>query len=117
MSEQEEPIQGSIFKSGELFERIIQTSQGPIGILAEVTIAGKLLHLKDMVIYGQGRLSGLLHELLQAKTQLFNEAKAAGFETLRLTGQRVSGSSSANPGKTVDVIIDLTKRVGGDDAY
>ena len=102
----------NIFKAGELFERTIQTSQGPVGMLAEVAIAGKVLHLKDIVVYGQGRFSGLLREILQAKTQLINDAKAAGFETLRITGQRAPGSSSANPGRMVDMIIDLTKRVG-----
>ena len=86
-------------------------------MLAEVVIVGKHLHLKDVVIYGQEQLSGLLRELLQAKTRLIHQARAAGFETLRLSGQRVAGSSSANPGKGVDIIIDLTKRAGVDDVY
>jgi hypothetical protein len=81
-------------------------------MLAEVIIIDKVLHLQDVVIYGQGQLSGLLRELLQAKTQLINEAKAAGFDILRITGRRVPGSSSAHPGKTVDVTIDLTKYAG-----
>jgi len=104
--------QKGLFKAGELFERIIHTSKGPVGMLAEVIIIDKVLHLQDVVIYGQGQLSGLLRELLQAKTQLINEAKAAGFDILRITGRRVPGSSSANPGKTVDVTIDLTKYAG-----
>ena len=41
-----------------------------VGMLAEVVIVDKLLHLKDVVIYGQEQLSGLLRELLQAKTHL-----------------------------------------------
>jgi hypothetical protein len=45
------------------------------------------------------------------------DARAAGFEILRLSRQRVASSSSANPGKVVDIIIDLTKRVGEDDVY
>ena len=114
---EEGPLQENIFTHGELFERIIQTSKGPVGMLAEVVVVGKLLHLKDVVIYGQGQLSGLLRELLQAKAQLINQARAAGFETLRLSGQRVVSSSSANPGKVVDVIIDLTKCAGEDDVY
>lgn len=43
----------NIFTHGELFERILQTSKGPVGILAEVVIVGNLLHLKDVVIYGE----------------------------------------------------------------
>ena len=81
-------------------------------MLAEVVITGKVLHLQDVVIYGQGQLSGLLRELLQAKTQLINEAKVAGFDTLRMTRRRVPGSSSAHPGKAIDVTIDLTKYAG-----
>ena len=104
--------QESLFKAGGLFERTIHTSKGPIGILAEVMITDKVLHLQDVVIYGQGQLSGLLRELLQAKTQLIHEAKAAGFDTLHITGRRVSGSSSAHPGKVIDVTVDLTKYGG-----
>lgn len=36
-------------------------------------------------------------------------AKNQGFETLNIQGMRVSGSTSANPGKIVDYTIDLTK--------
>jgi hypothetical protein len=46
---------------------------------------------------------------LAARTQLINEARAMGFERLRITGQRVASSSSANPGHLVDLIMDLTK--------
>ena len=109
---QEGAAQEGLFKAGELFERTIHTSKGPVGILAEVAVTGKVLHLQDVVIYGQGQLSGLLRELLQAKMQLINEAKAAGFDTLRMTGRRVPGSSSAHPGKAIDVTIDLTKYAG-----
>lgn len=109
---EEDGAQEGPFKAGELFERTIHTSKGPVGMLAEVVITGKILHLQDVVIYGQGQLSGLLHELLQAKTQLVNEAKVAGFDTLRMTGRRVPGSSSARPGKAIDVTIDLTKYAG-----
>jgi hypothetical protein len=104
--------QEGLFKAGELFERTIHTSKGPVGMLAEVVITGKVLHLQDVVIYGQGQLSGLLGELLQAKRQLINEAKIAGFDTLRMTGRRVPGRSSAHPGKAIDVTIDLTKYAG-----
>ena len=93
--------QKGLFQAGELFERAIHTFQGPVGMLAEVVITGKVLHLQDVVIYGQGQLSGLLRELLQAKTPLIHAAKAAGFDTLRMTGRRVPGSSSAHPGKAL----------------
>jgi hypothetical protein len=41
------------------------------------------------------------------RRQLADEARALGFEELRVTGTRISG---ANPGKAVDVTIDLTKK-------
>jgi hypothetical protein len=109
---QEGAAQEGLFTAGELFERTIHTSKGPVGMLAEVVITGKVLHLQDVVIYAQGQLSGLLRELLQAKTQLINEAKAAGFDTLHITARRVPSSSSAHPGKTIDVTIDLTRYTG-----
>ena len=109
---QEGGAQAGLCKAGELFERTIHTSKGPVGMLAEVVITGKVLHLQDAVIYGQGQLSGLLRELLQAKTPLIHAAQAAEFDTLRISGQLVPGSSSAHPGKAIDVTIDLTKYAG-----
>ena len=104
--------QASLFQAGRLFEWTIHTSKGPVGVLVEVVITDKVLHLQDVTIYGQGQLSGLLGELLQAKTQLIDAAKVAGFDTLRITGRRVPGSSSARPGKIIDVTIDLTQYAG-----
>jgi hypothetical protein len=97
--------------TGDLFERTFQTSQGPVDLLAETVVEGKTLLLKDVVVYGRGSssLAGLTKEALAARTQLVNEAEAWGFEKLRITGQRVQSSSSANPGHTIDITIDLTR--------
>jgi hypothetical protein len=78
----------------------------------EVSVSRLSEYSQDAVIYGQRQLSGLLRELLQAQTQLINEAKVAGFDTLRITGRWVPGSSSAHPGKAIDVTIDLKKYAG-----
>ena len=66
---------------------------------------------KDIAIYGEGTapLTGLRNEVFAARTQIINEAKAMGFEQLRITGQRVAKSSSANPGHLIDITVDLTK--------
>ena len=40
------------------------------------------------------------------RAQLAAEARAMGFQQLRITGTRLSGAS---PGKSVDIIMDLTK--------
>ncbi len=45
-------------------------------------------------------------EVAALRSQLAAEARSLGFEQLRITGQRISG---ANPGKAVDLLIDLTK--------
>jgi hypothetical protein len=46
--------------------------------------------------------------MLELRSQLKAGAKEAGFETLTLKGVRVPKSSSANPGKKIDMTIDLT---------
>jgi hypothetical protein len=99
----------SVFRSGELFERTFATSKGPVGVLAEVEVQGEALLLKDIVVFGEGRtpLTGLTKEVLGARTQIIDEARLAGFKRLRITGQRVAGSTSANPGKLVDIMVDL----------
>ena len=96
------------FRTGELFDRTVQTSKGPVGILAEVVVKGKTLHLKDIAIYPNGaeRFNLGAKEMLKLLNQLVAEAKAAGFEKLRISGLRYSG---ANVGHTVDRTIDLTK--------
>jgi hypothetical protein len=45
-------------------------------------------------------------EVAALRNQLAAEARGLGFEQLRITGTRLTG---ANPGKVVDVVIDLTK--------
>jgi len=62
-----------------------------------------------MVIYPRkGQLiRGALRELLAARTGLGEFAKALGYNKLRITGHRTLQSSSANPGKKVDVTINL----------
>ncbi len=102
---------GSIFKHGQLFQRTIQTSKGPVDVMAETVISGKLLHLKDIVIYGRSSkpLTGITKEIIKARGALINEARAAGFQQLRISGVRHPTSTSANPGKVVDLMIDLTK--------
>lgn len=78
-------------------------------MLAEVVVDGETLHLKDVSVFGRSDrpLTGLTRELLAAREELVAAAREAGFRQLRITGQRVATSTSAHPGKLVDVIIDL----------
>jgi len=95
--------------SGDLYERTFQTAKGPVSLLAEIEAEGDTLHLKDVAIYNQeGKpFSGLLRDMLAARSQIIEEAKSMGFQNLRISGIRVSGSTSANPGKGIDITIPL----------
>jgi hypothetical protein len=37
-------------KTGDLFQKTFTTSKGNVGLLAEVEVQGKVLHLKDVVV-------------------------------------------------------------------
>jgi RHS repeat-associated protein len=95
--------------TGQLFERTLQTSKGPVNILAEVVVEGDKLVLKDIAIYGQGSqpLTGLTREILAATSQLKDEVRALGFKALQITGKRALTSTSRNPGHEVNVTIRL----------
>lgn len=100
------------FKHGELYETIVDTAEGQVGMVAEVFIDGANLTLKDIAIYAveSGEpLSGLSREMIRAKTQLIKDAIADGFDTLRIVAERAEHSTSAKPGKLIDRTIDLTK--------
>jgi hypothetical protein len=47
----------------------------------------------------------LIHAEAIRRCQLIQQARELGFEKLRITGERING---ANPGKKVDLLIDLT---------
>lgn len=87
----------------------IQTSRGPVDVLYDLQAEGDTLHLKDLMAFPRtdGPLPGVLRELLAARSQIAAYAKEAGFVRLRITGHRTMQSTSANPGKTIDVTIQL----------
>jgi hypothetical protein len=88
---------------------IIQTARGPVDVVYDLQPEGETLHLKDLMVYPQSAvpLSGVLRELLAARSQIAAYAKEAGFAKLRITGHRTLQSTSANPGKRIDVTIQL----------
>jgi hypothetical protein len=95
-------------RSGDLFYRAFQTSQGFVELLAEVDVDGATLHLKDIAVYPQGAMAVTVGvgEVIVCVRQLRDEARAQGFAELRLTGVRYSG---ARPGKSVDIRINLAR--------
>ncbi len=79
------------FKPGELFETSFETSAGRLDFLAEVEVTGSRLHLRDVAVYPRGvdRLEGLgIGELKSLADDLAEQARAAGFTELRITGTR-----------------------------
>jgi hypothetical protein len=96
----------SSFADGELFETTFQTSQGLIGMLAEVSIKGQTLHLKDIVVEPREttKLTLSSGEVLAVRQRLKQTARDAGFQILRITGERLTG---AKVGKRIDLIMDL----------
>lgn len=84
------------------------TSKGSLEIAAEVGIEDKTLKLKNISIFPKDvrKFELSIREVLALKNKLAQEAKAAGFERLQITGKRVSGASF---GKNVEIDIDLRK--------
>lgn len=72
--------------SGELFECRLETEAGAIEVLAEVRVDDTSLE----------------------RSQVFSELVLMGFETLLVTGTRVTGS---RPGRRVRIRIDLLREV------
>jgi hypothetical protein len=89
----------------------MQTSKGLIDILYDLRTSGRTLHLKDIAIYARSGqpLRGVIRELLASRGQIREYAKELGFDKLRITGHRTLQSSSANPGKKVDVTVKLVR--------
>ena len=83
--------------------------------VSEVKINGSTLRLNDVTIYPEG-FSGVdaknlvgPRDIITWKNQVIDLAKAQNFTELIISGMRAPKSSSSNPGKTIDLRIDLTK--------
>jgi hypothetical protein len=101
------------FKKGDIIYRKFNTPAGEVEMLAEIDIDGGTLHLKDIAVYGTGSasLAGKVgvRGVFRIRNQLAKEASELGFDELRISGTRVEGSSSANPGHKPDVRMKLDK--------
>ena len=95
-------------RDGELFERTLDTSVGSIDVLAEVVIDGSTIQLRDIAIYPRGsvRLTAPTSELLRQIRSSLQDLADVGFDRVRITGTRLSGSA---PGRTLDITIHLRK--------
>jgi len=100
----------SKFKDGELYEDFIEVDGHRIEALAEVKIDNNTLTLKDLAIYSnEGDIPNQIGHIpfLKWKSVVSDEAKSLGFDKLRIMAQRAMHSISANPGKTIDITINL----------
>ena len=95
------------FQTGMLFEWAIDLGDVRLEVLAEVVVQDQVLHLRDIAIFpaGTGKASVGAADLLGAlRGELIPQIRSEGFRRLRITGTRVSG---AQPGRTLDISIDL----------
>ena len=96
-------------RTGELLEAHVEVEGVRIELLAVVQVSGTTVHLQDLAIYPAGverATVGVAALVRAARRDLFPDLRAAGFERLRITATRLSG---ANPRRTVDLTIDLTR--------
>ena len=95
---------------GELFEREYDIAGVRIVLLAEFEPAGALVHLKDVAVYARDSPQatvGVAPLVAILRHNLMPELAALGFETLRITGRRLSGAA---PGRIVDRTFDLSEQ-------
>jgi hypothetical protein len=85
-----------------------------------VTSDGKQLELTSFILYPKGakgnELKNQFGRTAMAETLevLMNDARAQGFDRLRVQFERAPNSSSAKPGKILDKTFDLRKKEGND---
>jgi len=102
---------GKIFTkvfNGNIFLHSYKSSSGPLDVIAEVVIKGRSIHLRDIAIFPRSDAVWKLghKEVVELRGRMIDEFRALGFDSLRVSGKRITG---ANPGKEVDVTIDLTR--------
>ena len=99
------------FKSGEFIMQDYQTADGIIQVGAKAVVNGKELHMDQIAVFMKDKEIGDLgmSGVLTLRRVVAEQVKTLGFKKLRISGVRIEGSTSANPGKTPDVTIDLTR--------
>jgi len=106
-----------IFQNGGVYETTMKLKDGNIvDAIAEVVVDGQHLLLNHIAIYPRGgdipnQVGYAAFKQLTHTVQSL--AYQGGFTTLRLYGERVFNSTSANPGMVIDRTFDLLKIFGG----
>ena len=88
------------------FDTSVDTSKGPVDILANQRSRGPVVHLNDFAIYPNGGKHWDVgtRETREALRKLTDGFAQQGFKRIRIRGVRYSG---ANPGKEVNIKIDI----------
>jgi len=97
-------------KDGEDLEGYIETQIGRVQFLAEVKFQGDQVSLENITIYSDvGETPNLVgaRVFIRLRDAVAKQASRQGFATMRLSGKRVAGSSSANPGHSIAVTVNL----------
>jgi RHS repeat-associated protein len=95
----------AIFQAGQIIDKVVNTSAGPVRFVAEVDTSGSQLILKDILVYPAETGSQIavgVKEILQAARPLMEQARQAGFTSVRFIADRSAAAGSANPGRPVD---------------
>jgi hypothetical protein len=96
---------------GELFERRYDVAGAVVELLAEVEVAGPVIHLKDVAVFPTGASSasvGAAAVLRVLRRELLSELAALGYTTVRITGTRLSGASR---GRSLDLTISIPEEL------
>jgi len=104
------------FTEGQSYNETFDTPQGKVEALTDVrfeetSTPNDTLHLADGAIYpvSGGEITNAERIILSQRRRVFSAARSQGFHYVRLTYERVRGSSSANPGKNIDLLYDLVE--------
>ncbi len=91
-----------VFVDGDELYCSFPTTEGLLGVLADVRISGSTLELIEPAVFaGDGtRIHPGVRQMLQIARQIEALAKLEGLTNLNLTGQRLTG---ATPGRMVHV--------------
>lgn len=92
-----------MFRDGEDYEQTFLTPVGPVTMLAEVSVHGDVLWIKDFVVYPTEaeHLEVGVREVLKMTRSITTEALAQGFREVQVTGKRLSGAA---PGRIISVM-------------
>lgn len=96
------------FQNGSRIQDMVETSGGTVEVTYKVATEGSALRLTDFSVFGVNadKVSVGAGQIANYIGQLGDAARAQGFQTMQIVGQRVSG---ANPGHVFDATVDLVK--------